>query len=62
MLVFLIGLVGFVLTILGAVEIYRLEGDTLKKILFIVLLFATNWMGVAVYYIFARKHIAEWVK
>lgn len=62
MLVFIIGIVGFILAILAALEIYRLEGDMIKKILFIVLIFLTNWMGVAAYYIFLRKRIADWVK
>lgn len=62
MLLFIVGIVGFILAILACLEIYRLEGDAVKKILFIVLLFITNWFGVVVYYLFARKQIANWVK
>lgn len=62
MLVFIIGVIGFILTILAALEIYRLEGDMIKKVLFIVLLFITNWIGLVIYYLFARKEIANWVK
>ncbi len=58
----IIGIIGLVLTIMAALEIYRLEGDMLKKILFIVLLLITNWIGLVVYYLFARKEIANWVK
>ena len=58
----IIGIIGLALTILAALEIYRLEGDMLKKILFIVLLLITNWIGLVVYYLFAHKEIANWVK
>lgn len=62
MFVFIIGVIGFILTVLAALEIYRLEGDMIKKVLFIVLLFITNWMGVVFYYLFARKEMPKWVK
>ncbi len=62
MLVFIIGIIGFILTILAALEIYRLEGDMIKKVLFIVLLFITNWIGLVIYYLFARKEMPKWVK
>ena len=62
MLVFIIGIIGFILTILAALEIYRLEGDMIKKVLFIVLLFITNWLGLVIYYLFARKEMPKWVK
>lgn len=62
MLVFIIGIIGFILTILAALEIYRLEGDMIKKVLFIVLLFITNWIGLVIYYLFARKEMPKWIK
>ena len=62
MLVFIIGVIGFILTILAALEIYRLEGDMIKKVLFIVLLFITNWIGLVIYYLFARKEMLKWIK
>ena len=62
MLTFIVGLIGFILTLLAALEIYRLEGDMVKKVLFIVLLFLTNWMGVVFYFFFASKEMPKWVK
>jgi hypothetical protein len=62
MISFIIWVVGLVLAIMAALEIYRLEGDMIKKVLFIVLLLLTSWIGLAVYYLLARKEIANWVK
>ena len=62
MITFIIWIVGLVLAVMAALEIYRLEGDMVKKILCIVLLLLTSWIGLAVYYIFVRKDIAKWVK
>ena len=43
-------------------EIYRLNGDFIKKVLFIVLVLCCSWIGLAVYYLFAREKMAQWVK
>ena len=62
MIGFIVWIVGLVLSVKAALEIYRLEGDMVKKVLFIVLLFLTNWMGVLFYFFFARKEMPKWVK
>ncbi len=62
MIGFIIWIVGLVLAIKAALEIYRLEGDMLKKVLFIVLVLCTSWIGLLVYYLIARDKMAEWVK
>ena len=59
---FIIWLVGFVLGIKAALEIYKLNGDLVKKILFIVVLLCASWVGLVVYYFFAREKVAQWVK
>ena len=62
MIGFIVWIIGLVLSVKAALEIYRLEGDMVKKVLFIVLLFLTNWMGVLFYFFFARKEMPKWVK
>ena len=62
MLSFIIWIIGVVLTIKAAIEIWGISGDAFKKIVFIVLLLLTSWIGLAVYYLFAKKRIAGWVK
>lgn len=58
----IIWIVGLVLSIKAALEIYRLEGDFIKKVLFIVLVLCCSWIGLAVYYFYAKDKIAQWVK
>ena len=58
----IIWIVGLVLAVKAALEILHLEGDTLKKVVFVVLLLLCSWIGLAVYYLFAREKMAEWVK
>lgn len=55
-------IIGLVLSVKAALEIYRLEGDAIKKVLFIVLVIMCSWVGLVVYYLFARNKMAKWVK
>ncbi len=55
-------IIGLVLSIKAALEIYRLEGDALKKVFFIVLIIMCSWLGLIAYYLFARPKMAQWVK
>jgi membrane protein DedA with SNARE-associated domain len=58
----IIWLIGLILTIKAALEIWKTSGDTVKKLLFIILLLITSWIGLIVYYLFAKDKIAGWVK
>ena len=62
MIAFIIWIVGLVLSIKAALEIFQFEGDLLKKVLFIVLVLCFSWIGLAVYYLYAREKMAQWVK
>ncbi|MGN1233870.1 MAG: PLDc N-terminal domain-containing protein [Candidatus Cryptobacteroides sp.] len=61
MISFIIWLLGVVLTIKAALDIWKLQGDDVKKILFIVLIVLTSWVGIIVYFLFKNK-FPEWVK
>lgn len=58
----IIAIIGLVLTIKAAIEIWNLKGDTVKKILFIVILLMTNWVGLFIYFFYAKNHMADWIK
>jgi ABC-type dipeptide/oligopeptide/nickel transport system permease component len=58
----IIWLIGLILTIKAALEIGKTPGDIVKKLLFIILLLITSWIGLIVYYLFAKDKIAGWVK
>ena len=62
MIGFIIWIVGLVLAVKAALEIYHLEGDIIKKVLFIALVLCTSWVGLIVYYLVARDKMAQWVK
>ena len=62
MIGFIVWIIGLVLSVKAALEIYRLNGDFIKKVLFIVFVLCCSWIGLAVYYLFAREKMAQWVE
>ncbi|MGM9765418.1 MAG: hypothetical protein ACI3ZO_03580 [Candidatus Cryptobacteroides sp.] len=62
MITFIIWIIGVVLTIKAAMEIWKLNVDSVKKLVVIVLLVLTSWLGLAVYYLLAKDKLAEWLK
>ncbi len=62
MIGFVIWIIGVVLTIKAAIEIWNLNVDPVKKIVVIVLLVLTSWLGIAVYYLVAKDKLATCLK
>ena len=63
MIGFIIWIIGIVLTIKAAVEVWNLSSiDYVKRIVVIVLLIITSWIGLAFYYLFAKDKLAGWLK
>lgn len=62
MLGFVIWVIGVVLTVKAAVEVWNLNVDMVKKIVVIVLLVLTSWLGLAFYYLYAKDKLAGWLK
>lgn len=62
MIGFIIWIIGVVLTIKAAIEIWNLNVDPVKKIVVIVLLVLTSWLGIAAYYLVAKDKLATWLK
>lgn len=58
----IVWVIGLLLTIKAGLEIWNTSGDVAKKLLFIVLIILTSWLGLAFYYFFAKDKIGEWVK
>lgn len=59
----IIYIIGVVLTILAAIDIAKLSGvNVIKKIVVIILLLLTSWIGLAFYYLYAKDKIAGWLK
>lgn len=62
MIGFIVWIIGLLLTIKAGLEIWKTNGDTVKKLLFIVLVIITSWIGLACYYFYAKDKISEWVR
>lgn len=54
---FIIWIVGLVLCIMAVLEIWKWNVDTVKKLLVIIVLLLTSWVGLLVYYLWARKEL-----
>lgn len=62
MLAFIIWIVGLILTIKACLEIWKLPVDGAKKLLTIIVLLLTSWVGLIIYYFFAKDKLADWLK
>ena len=55
-------IVGVVLAILAVIDIFKKPISLVAKIITAVLVLATSWIGLAVYYLFARDRLTTWFK
>lgn len=62
MIGFIIWVVGLVLTIKVAIEIWKTNGDTVKRLLAIILIVLTSWLGLAFYYFYGKDRMSGWLK
>ena len=58
----IIYLAGIVLSILAVIDIFKKPISTVGKVVTAILVLATSWIGLAVYYFYAKDHLAEWFK
>lgn len=62
MIGFIIWLIGLTLTVKAAIEIWKLNADATKKLLAIVLVVLTSWLGLAFYYFYGKDKMSDWLK
>ncbi len=55
-------IVGVVLSVLAVIDIIKKPISLVGKIICSVLVLCTSWIGLAVYYFYAKDHITEWFK
>ena len=58
----IICLIGTILTIKAVIEVCNKNINTAWKIIWSVLLLVTGWIGLAVYYFYAKDKIQGWSK
>lgn len=55
-------LAGLVLAILAVIDIFKKPIGLVGKIICAVIVLATSWIGLIVYFLYAKNHITEWFK
>lgn len=58
----IIYLIGLVLAILAVIDIFKKPISLVGKIICAVLVLATSWIGLAVYYLYAKDRLTSWFK
>jgi disulfide bond formation protein DsbB len=58
----IIYIIGLVLAILAVLDIIKKPISTVGKIISCVLVLITSWIGLVVYYLYAKNHLTEWFK
>ena len=53
---------GIVLSILAVLDIIKKPISLIGKVICCILVLATSWIGLAVYYLYAKDHLTEWFK
>ena len=54
--------IGLVLAILAVIDILKKPISLVGKIISCVLVLITSWIGLVVYYLYAKNHLTEWFK
>ena len=55
-------IVGVVLSVLAVLDIIKKPISLVGKIVTSILVLATSWIGLAVYFLYAKDHLVEWFK
>ena len=58
----IIYLVGLVLAVLAVIDICKKPISVVGKIITAVIVLATSWLGLIVYFLYAKNHLTEWFK
>ena len=58
----IIYIVGIVLSVMAVLDILKKPISNGGKLITAVLILLTSWIGLAVYYLYAKDHLTEWFK
>lgn len=62
MIATIIWIIGLILCIKAVLEVWKWNVDTVKKLLVVILLLITSWIGLAVYYFWGRENLPKMLK
>ena len=55
-------IVGLVLSVIAVLDIVKKPISLVGKIVTSIIVLATSWIGLAVYFLYAKDHLTEWFK
>ena len=55
-------IVGIVLSVIAVLDIIKKPISLIGKIVTSIIVLATSWIGLAVYFHYAKDHLVEWFK
>ena len=58
----IIYIAGIVLAVLAVIDILKKPISLVGKIITAAVVLLTSWLGLAVYYLYAKNHLTEWFK
>lgn len=58
----IIYIIGVVLAVMAVLDIFKKPISPMGKLLVAILVLLTSWIGLAVYYLYAKDHLTEWFK
>ena len=58
----IIYIAGLVLSVLAVLDIIKKPISVIGKIITAVVVLLTSWIGLAVYFFYAKDHLTEWFK
>ena len=58
----IIYIAGIVLAVLAVLDILKKPISPVGKLITAVVVLLTSWIGLAVYYLYAKDHLTEWFK
>ncbi len=61
MIGFVIWIVGLILTIKAALEIWRIHAPAERRLIAIILVVLTSWVGLLFYYFYGKSRMAQWL-
>ena len=58
----LVYVVGIVLSVLAVLDIIKKPISLVGKVITCAIVLLTSWIGLAVYFLYAKDHLTEWFK
>ena len=58
----LVYIIGVVLSVIAVIDILKKPISLIGKVICCILVLATSWIGLLVYFLYAKDHLTQWFK